>query len=454
MAQQTLNIGSNANDGTGDNLRAAMIKVNENFTEVYSAPGFTVDTISFTGNEISAVRSNDDLVFKPAGTGSVAFPAIKINDNNIVGTRSNEDINLLPSGTGSVVFGSIKIKGTSLSSDDSTSININDGLIVDGTLNVSGTSTLTGAADLGSTLAVPSGLTTLSTLNVTGTTSLTGTTTIDNMTFNDNTIGTSSNADLNLTPGGTGNVIISSLTIDSNINITDNKIKTTQSNSDLVIAPAGTGQVVMSKADINGGTIDNTVIGGSTPLAGSFTTLSTTASLTIDGITISDNVVATNASNANLELRGNGTGGVRISGFTFPTSDGSAGQFITTNGLGVLSFATAGATLSNSTIADASTTISSSATSVLNTFDKTVARSAKYFISISDATNSRFEIVEANVTHDGSDAYISTFGSTTDYTSPLTTFTADVSGNDVRVRVTNISDDSLVFKFQRVAINI
>ena len=108
MAQQTLNIGSNANDGTGDNLRAAMIKVNENFTEVYSAPGFTVDTISFTGNEISALRSNDDLVFKPAGTGSVAFPAIKIDDNNIVGTRSNEDINLLPSGTGSVVFGSIK----------------------------------------------------------------------------------------------------------------------------------------------------------------------------------------------------------------------------------------------------------------------------------------------------------------------------------------------------------
>ena len=454
MAQQTLNIGSNANDGTGDNLRAAMIKVNENFTEVYSAPGFTVDTISFTGNEISAVRSNDDLVFNPAGTGAVAFPAIKIDDNNIVGTRSNEDINLLPSGTGSVVFGSIKIKGTSLSSDDSTSININDGLIVDGTLNVSGTSTLTGAADLGSTLAVPSGLTTLSTLNVTGTTSLTGTTTIDNMTFNDNTIGTSSNADLNLSPGGTGNVVISNLTVDSNINITDNKITTTQSNSDLVIAPAGSGQVVMSKADINGGTIDNTVIGGSTPLAGSFTTLSTTASLTIDGITISDNVVSTNASNANLELRGNGTGGVRISGFTFPTSDGSAGQFITTNGLGVLSFATAGATLSNSTIADASTTIASSATSVLNTFDKTVVRSAKYFISISDATNSRFEIVEANVTHDGTDAYISTFGSTTDYTSPLTTLSADISGNDVRVKVTNISDDSLVFKFQRVAINV
>ena len=78
MAQQTLNIGTNANDGTGDNLRAAMIKVNENFTEVYTSPGFDLTTIQVTGNEISAVRSNDDLVFKPSGTGAVSFPAIRI----------------------------------------------------------------------------------------------------------------------------------------------------------------------------------------------------------------------------------------------------------------------------------------------------------------------------------------------------------------------------------------
>ena len=454
MAQQTLNIGSNANDGTGDTLRVAMQKVNENFTEIYSAPGITVDSLSFTGNEITATRSNDDIVFQPAGTGAVSFPAIRIDDNNIVGTRSNDDINLLPSGTGSVVFGAIKIKGTSLSSDDSTTININDGLIVDGTLNVSGAATLTGSTNLGSTLAVASGLTTLSTLTVTSTTSLVGTTTIDNLTFNDNTIGSSSNADINLTPGGTGSVVVSNLTIDSNVNITDNVIKTTQSNSDLVIAPSGTGQVVMSKADINGGAIDNTVIGGATPLAGTFTTLSTTASLTIDGVTIADNTISSNASNANLELSGNGSGGVTVSGFTFPTSDGTSGQFITTNGLGVLSFATAGATLNNSSIDDASTTVASSSTSVLNTFAKGTFRSAKYFISAVDATNGRHEIVEANVTHDGTNAYIATFGSVSSYTSGLATYTADINGSNVRLLVTNISDNSTVFKFQRTLLNV
>ena len=455
MAQQTLNIGSTANDGTGDTLRVAMDKVNDNFNEIYASPLFNADIV-ISGNEIRANRSNDDLVFKPSGTGSITFPAIRINDNNIEGTRSNDNINLKPSGTGSVVFGSIKINGTSLSSDDSSFININEGLIVDGTLAVSGTSTLTGATNISSTLAVPSGLTTLSTLSVTGTTSLVGTTTIDNLTFNDNTIGSSSNADINLTPGGTGSVVISNLTVDSNINITDNVIKTTQSNSDLVISPAGTGQVVISKADINSGTIDNTVIGATTPVAGTFTTLTANTSAVIDGVTITDNTISTNASNANLELTGNGTGGVRVSGFTFPTTDGSSGQFITTNGLGVLSFATAGATLSHSDIADATTTVASSATTVLNTFDKTVYRSAKYFISVTDTTNSRFEFLEANVIHDGTTAYISTYGSTSNYTgaATLSDLTVDISGDDVRLKGTNISDNSCVFKFQRTAIDV
>ena len=35
MAQQTINVGVNANDGGGDTLRAAMQKVNANFTETY-----------------------------------------------------------------------------------------------------------------------------------------------------------------------------------------------------------------------------------------------------------------------------------------------------------------------------------------------------------------------------------------------------------------------------------
>jgi hypothetical protein len=391
----------------------------------------------------------------------VSFPAIRINDNNIEGTRSNENINLLPSGTGSVVFGAVKFRGTTLSSDDSTAININDGLIVDGTMNVSGATILSGAVNLSSTLAVPSALTTLSTLNVTGATNLVGTTTIDNLTFNDNIIGSSSNADINLTPGGTGSVVTANLTVDSNINITDNEIKTTQSNSDLVISPAGTGQIVIAKADINSGTIDNTVIGATTPLAGSFTTLNTTAGLTIDGVTIDDNTISTNASNANLELTGNGTGTVTISGVGFPTADGTSNQVLKTDGSGNLGFVTLSSpsTLNHSEIGDNTATVATSATSVVDSWSSATYRSAKYYISISDTTNSRFEIVEANVIHGPSadsttQAYITVFGSTTSHTIPLCTFTADIDDGNVRLLATNITSDSTVFKFQRTVIDL
>ena len=459
MAQQTLNVGSNANDGTGDNLRSAMQKVNDMFTELYLSP-LSGGDLSFTGNEISATRTNEDLVLKPSGTGAVSFPAIRIQDNNIEGTRSNENINLVPNGTGSVVFGAVKFRGTTLSSDDSTIININDGLVVDGTLNVSGASTLTGAVNLSSTLQVPSGLTTLSTLSVTSTTNLT-TTNIDNLTLQDNTISSSSNADINLTPGGAGSVVIQNLTIDSNINITDNEIKTTSSNSDLVIAPAGTGQVVIAKADINGGTIDNTVIGATTALAGSFTTLNTTSAFTIDGITIDDNTISTNASNANLELNGNGTGTVLISGFGFPTTDGSANQVLKTDGSGNLGFVTLSSpsTLNHSEIGDNSTTVATSATSLVDSWASASYRSAKYHISISDATNSRFEIAEVSLIHGPSadsttEAFLTVFGNTGSYSAPLCTFTAEIDDGNVRLLATNITSDSCVFKFQRTLIDL
>ena len=118
MTQLVINVGANANDGTGDTLREAMIKVNDNFTEIYASPLFN-DAILISGNEIAATRTNDDLVFNPAGTGGIRFPALQINGNNIEGLRTNDDINIVPAGTGSVVFGAISIQGTSFSSADS-----------------------------------------------------------------------------------------------------------------------------------------------------------------------------------------------------------------------------------------------------------------------------------------------------------------------------------------------
>jgi hypothetical protein len=45
MAKQTINIGTTANDGTGDQLRSAFDKVNDNFTELYSDDAGDVGSI-------------------------------------------------------------------------------------------------------------------------------------------------------------------------------------------------------------------------------------------------------------------------------------------------------------------------------------------------------------------------------------------------------------------------
>jgi len=47
MAKQTINIGSSANDGTGDLIRNAFDKANDNFTELYDGAGVADDSVTF-----------------------------------------------------------------------------------------------------------------------------------------------------------------------------------------------------------------------------------------------------------------------------------------------------------------------------------------------------------------------------------------------------------------------
>jgi hypothetical protein len=72
MAQQTINIGATANDGTGDQLRTAFDKVNDNFIEVYTElGGSSLSNISFSGNTISTDDTNGNLTLDPNGSGTI-----------------------------------------------------------------------------------------------------------------------------------------------------------------------------------------------------------------------------------------------------------------------------------------------------------------------------------------------------------------------------------------------
>ena len=73
-----------------------------------------------------------------AGTGNVIINDVSVKDNKVEANRSNDDLILKGSGTGGVVAAGLRLSGTTISSDDSSTININEGLVVDGTATVSG----------------------------------------------------------------------------------------------------------------------------------------------------------------------------------------------------------------------------------------------------------------------------------------------------------------------------
>ena len=72
MVQQVINIGSAANDGTGDPLRTAFTKANQNFTELYGR-GAAGANFDFTDNTLSSTNTNGNIELSPNGTGTVVI---------------------------------------------------------------------------------------------------------------------------------------------------------------------------------------------------------------------------------------------------------------------------------------------------------------------------------------------------------------------------------------------
>jgi len=68
MAKQVINIGTTANDGTGDHLRTAFDKVNDNFTELYTDDAGDVGSI-IAGTGISVDQATGDVTVSVATDG-------------------------------------------------------------------------------------------------------------------------------------------------------------------------------------------------------------------------------------------------------------------------------------------------------------------------------------------------------------------------------------------------
>ena len=102
MAKQVIDIGTTANDGTGDPIRDAFDKVNDNFTELYTDDAGDVDSIiAGTGIAVDAATGNvtvtnsapDQTVALTGGTSittSGTYPSFTITNDAPNATHTGE----------------------------------------------------------------------------------------------------------------------------------------------------------------------------------------------------------------------------------------------------------------------------------------------------------------------------------------------------------------------------
>ena len=169
MARKTIDLGTSGNTATGDSVRGAFAKTNSNFEELFVAVAesglggmfttpFTngdikiqangtgiveIDRLSINNTTISSLDTNADITLTANGTGGIILngpvTATELTTNNITSNGSNADISIQASGTGSVVIGALSLNGSTISATDSTQINLDDAVQLDGNIGFHGT---------------------------------------------------------------------------------------------------------------------------------------------------------------------------------------------------------------------------------------------------------------------------------------------------------------------------
>jgi|TARA_Y100000766_G_C18382957_1_gene354458 hypothetical protein len=82
------------------------------------------------------------------------------------------------------------------------------------------------------------------------------------------------------------------------------------------------------------------------------------------------------------------------------------------------------------------------------------ARSIKYLVQTSNAEDGNFELIECNVTHNGTDAFISVFGRIGNSSSDLMALSADIDSGNIRLRGTISNVNTHVVNVVKRTINV
>ena len=226
MTRQNINIGSSANDGTGDTLRTAGTKINQNFQEIYTQLGGDSSTLT------------TQVILKDSGgVGTIIFEGTSADshETKLIATDPTADRTIaLPNAAGNVVL------------DTATQTLTNKTLT---------TPTIASITN-GGTITIPSGAGTIAT--IAGSQTFTNKT-LTSPTINTPVIGTSlndanGNEFIKFTTTGSA---VNELTIDNGASTTGPTLSATggASNLNIIMTPKGTGSVELNKAAFSSSTI-------------------------------------------------------------------------------------------------------------------------------------------------------------------------------------------------------
>lgn len=245
MARKNINLGTNANDSTGDKLRDAMAKINDNLIELYSRTGgdatLTGVGVTVVGNVVG-VNGAMTITTNNNGNLTIAGPTFLTSGLTLplgplkVGTVETDLVNTL------LVGGNAKVKGNTVLGD-----NVDfDTLTINGTIS----STLVPTASLTHDLGTSSLRYRDAYIGTTNTTNIiTPNANITGGSINSTTIGNSSPNEARFTVlRAIDDAFLGDLLIRDNI------ISTGTNNSDIEVRPFGTGNLLVSTKLIVGQT--------------------------------------------------------------------------------------------------------------------------------------------------------------------------------------------------------
>lgn len=377
MARINIDIGTLGNPATGDTLRGAMQKINSNFIEVYddlagaSLGGlFTnnatngdvkiqtngtgiveIDQLQINGDNITSMITNGDLTLSGNGTGGVevlgAFTATSVTSNTISSNGSNAALTLSANGTGNIVLATnTDATGYTITADEF--IGEMNGYTIFDARNVSGSTITKGEAVYISGLQGNTPTVAKAQANASGTMPAFGLAVADISNNNNGQIVTFGSkkglraadfgeSGITFTLGDTVYVSASEAGKLTNVppagesNFIQNigRIERATPTTNITIKVGGAGRTNATPALDEG----NIFIGNSSNQSttasldtevGNLGYLKNTGTQTLDNLTFNDNIIST-ASNADLRLEANGTGGVQVA-----QSGGNVGFFGTT----------------------------------------------------------------------------------------------------------------------------